>query len=195
MKPAIAENTLVERFFCGDKESFEVLIEQHETKVFNTAFALTDNVGDAEEVVFEVFSALHQKLESDLGKTAIFDWLIQLTLDTAVKKLINKNREDLKLPEKSAEKSTLEVHVNHFENKHKDLRTALREAAMTLPEPLKFVFLLRDIQGLSISKTAAILGLNVFETRARIHSARLEIRTKLSTLLSEKTGEVLLKVC
>ena len=147
--------------------------------------ALTESTEDAEQVLFEVFAALHVKLATDFGKTALFDWLIQFTLDTSVRRLIEKNKETLELPHQKASKATLREHTEKFMKDNSEMRSALSSAIAKLPQQLRFVFLLRDVQGMSITKTSAVLGLNVFETRARLHQARLVIRNHFSSKNSD----------
>ena len=178
-----ADHLLVEQFFAGDELSFEQIVSRYENKVFNTALALTEDTSDAEEVLKTVFTSLHEKLSADFGKTPLFSWLIQHTLDTSVSKLIERKSDQIELPAHHREKSNLHEHVLAFHERNPDLRGALLEAAKGLPQYLKLVFLLRDIQGLTLGKTAAILGLNVFETRSRIHLARLQIRERLLVTL------------
>jgi len=56
---------------------------------------------------------------------------------------------------------------------------------MTLPETLRIVFVLRDLQGLSTEETAAMLGLGESAVKVRLHRARLRLRELLSTYMQE----------
>lgn len=175
----VDDQDLLEGFFSGDEESFETIVSKYESRVFHTALYLTETTEDAEIVLQDVFVELHHKLVGDKGKTPLFDWLLQRTLDLSVEQLINKKRENVCLPEHSANLQSMNSHVAQFEQKNACMRNSIQQATRQLPSTLKFVFLLRDIQGLSITRVAAILGINVFEARTRLHQARLRLHEQL----------------
>jgi RNA polymerase sigma-70 factor (ECF subfamily) len=62
----------------------------------------------------------------------------------------------------------------------KELREVLNAALATLPESLRSVFVLRDVEGLSTAETAAALGLTETNTKVRLHRARLALRERLT---------------
>ena len=61
-----------------------------------------------------------------------------------------------------------------------ELRKALDAAVAALPETLRSVFVLRDIEGLSTADTAAVLDLTETNVKVRLHRARLALRERLS---------------
>lgn len=61
-----------------------------------------------------------------------------------------------------------------------ELRTALNRAVETLPESLRSVFVLRDIEGLSTNETAETLGITETNVKVRLHRARLALREQLT---------------
>lgn len=61
-----------------------------------------------------------------------------------------------------------------------ELRQILRTGLLGLRPILRVVFVLRDIEGLSIAETATILGLTQSAVKVRLHRARLELRATLS---------------
>ena len=61
-----------------------------------------------------------------------------------------------------------------------ELRRYLKAALATLPESLRSVFVLRDIEGLSTAETAEALGLTETNAKVRLHRARLALRERLS---------------
>jgi RNA polymerase sigma-70 factor (ECF subfamily) len=186
----IEDQQLLERFFSGEDESFEVIVSKYESRVFHTALYLTETSEDAEMVLQEVFLELHAKLLSDMGKTPLFDWLLQRTLDISVDRLINKKQEVVELPEHATTYQSMSEHVTSFTDRHENFCTSLQRATRNLPETLKFVFLLRDIQGLSLSRVSSILGINVFEARNRLHQARLRIHSELAQLTEYEVRRV-----
>jgi RNA polymerase sigma-70 factor (ECF subfamily) len=71
-----------------------------------------------------------------------------------------------------------------------ETREQLDGAVQKLPERLKVVFLLRDINDLSTHETAEILGLSDTAVKTRLSRARLRLREELSTYFGEKKNEL-----
>jgi RNA polymerase sigma-70 factor (ECF subfamily) len=66
-------------------------------------------------------------------------------------------------------------------------RERLDAAVQKLPERLKVVFILRDINDLSTHETAEVLGLSDTAVKTRLSRARLRLREELSTYFGERT--------
>jgi RNA polymerase sigma-70 factor (ECF subfamily) len=70
-----------------------------------------------------------------------------------------------------------------------ETREKLDAAVQKLPERLRVVFLLRDINDLSTHETAEILGLTDTAVKTRLSRARLRLREELSIYFGEKTSD------
>jgi RNA polymerase sigma-70 factor (ECF subfamily) len=61
-----------------------------------------------------------------------------------------------------------------------ELHGLLAEAVAGLPERLRAVFVLRDIEGLSTAEVATVLDLTETNVKVRLHRARLALRERLT---------------
>ena len=71
-----------------------------------------------------------------------------------------------------------------------ETKKLLDAAVQTLPESLKVVFLLRDINDLSTHETAEVLGLSDTAVKTRLSRARLRLREELSVYFGERVNEI-----
>ena len=69
-----------------------------------------------------------------------------------------------------------------------ELREQLEQALAALPEGLRVVFVLRDLQGFSTEETATILELGISAVKVRLHRARLRLRELLAAYFAEERG-------
>ncbi|HOK57104.1 MAG TPA: sigma-70 family RNA polymerase sigma factor, partial [bacterium] len=67
-----------------------------------------------------------------------------------------------------------------------ELREILNEAINSLPPKYKTIFILHDIEGLSLSEISEILSLSIPTIKTRIHRSRLYLREKLSEYFKRK---------
>jgi RNA polymerase sigma-70 factor (ECF subfamily) len=61
----------------------------------------------------------------------------------------------------------------------RELRTAIEEAIDKLPSLYRSVFVMRDVEGLSVAETADCLSITPESVRTRLHRARALLRTRL----------------
>ncbi len=177
------EEELLELALSGCANSFEELVTRYERKVFTTALYLTRNRAQAEEVLYQVFSMLRAKLSADASKEVLFDWLMQVTLDTAVRVLIEQSDEDTGC---RTALNAFETHCAEFLSHNHELAHTLSGVICELPLSLRTVIVLRDILGLPLTKIAAILCINVFDAGRRLRESRLALLASLETLLGEE---------
>jgi RNA polymerase sigma-70 factor (ECF subfamily) len=62
----------------------------------------------------------------------------------------------------------------------------MEEGIQRLPEELRTVFVLRDIEGLSNAEVGEILELSVAAVKSRLHRARIALRERLNRYFADK---------
>jgi RNA polymerase sigma-70 factor (ECF subfamily) len=78
------------------------------------------------------------------------------------------------------------------EMENRELHTVLREAVEVLPDPLRTVFCLREIEGLSTEQTADALDLSAENVRVRLHRAKRSLRQTLDTRIGREVRRLYL---
>ena len=63
---------------------------------------------------------------------------------------------------------------------HRELAAIIERAVASLPDSVRAVFMLRDVEGLSTQETAECLGLNDDTVKTRLHRARIRLRRTLT---------------
>ena len=71
-----------------------------------------------------------------------------------------------------------------------EIRRLLEEALAKVDEKHRLVFLLRDVEGLSVKETAEALGLSEANTKVRLLRARLQLREQLTQTLGDPERRV-----
>ncbi len=172
----------------GDVAAFEELVKRYDGKLFRIAQHLTHNREDAEDIVQEAFLKAFQYLGQFRENSKFSTWLIRITLNQSLMKLRKR-------------RPTREVSIdNNFQSEEDsrpidvadwapnpeelysaaELREILRKTLQELGPGLRMVFVLRDIEGLSLEQTAEALGLSLSAVKARSWRARLQLRERLS---------------
>jgi len=177
---------LVEASLGGDISAFEELVRRYDCKLLRIAQQMTHNLEDAQEAVQETFLKVYQRLNQFRGNSKFSTWLIRIVLNETFMKLRRRRYSEMPLEYEDSDGDTLPLDLTDWSPNpeelcgRQELRKILRTALEALPPSLRVVFILRDIEELSIKETAAILDLNPAGVKARHFRARLQLREKLT---------------
>jgi len=178
---------LVDAAKNGDLSAFELLVKRYDRRLLHIAQSVTHEASDAQDVVQDAFLKAFQKLDQFRAKARFSTWLIRITLNEALMKVRKlRNSRELQAEEVQDEMETAPFRLRHWVRDPEQLCSAaefheiLRKSLESLSPSLRIVFVLRDIEELSINETAAALDLSVVAVKARLFRARLQLRDKLS---------------
>jgi RNA polymerase sigma-70 factor (ECF subfamily) len=182
------ENALIQRIREGERERFYALIQPYERRMYAAAFALLRNQADAEDVAQEAALKALKNIGQFRAEARFSTWLIQITVNEArmwrrkghayimEPIAIREDEEGNYTPRDFADwreipSETLERH---------EVRQKLAEALASLGQIYREVFVLRDMQQLSIEETAKALGISTASVKTRLLRARLMLRDLLA---------------
>jgi RNA polymerase sigma-70 factor, ECF subfamily len=179
---------LVEASMSGNIAAFEELVRRYDRKLLRIALQVTHNQEDAQEVVQETFLKAYQKLNQFRGNSKLSTWLVRIALNESLMTLRRRRRytHELPLEYEDPNGKNLPLDVADWSPnpeqlyRRSELQEILRKALEELPLALRVVFVLRDVEVLSIKETAAALDLHPSAVKARLLRARLQLREKLS---------------
>jgi len=179
--------TLVHATKAGDASAFEELVKRYDRRLFRIAQNLMHNREDAEDAVQETFVKAYQHLDQFREDAKFSTWLIRITMNQALMMLrkMRPGREVSIDQDFDSEDRSLPIDIadwapNPEELYHStELREILRSKLQGLHPRFRAVFILRDIEGLSVQQTAEALNLTVVAVKARTWRARMQLRERL----------------
>jgi RNA polymerase sigma-70 factor (ECF subfamily) len=155
---------------------------------------MLQNPQDAEDVLQDSFIKAYKALPSFEGRSSISTWLYRIATNEALmflrkKKLVQVSVDESIEDEQGAERPRQIVDwccIPEDELMSTEGRAHLNRSIEELPETLRVVFLLRDIEGLSTRETAEVLDLSESAVKTRLSRARFQLRELLSGYYSER---------
>lgn len=185
----------VERLKAYDESAFQLLITKFKDRVFNLTLRLTRNPDDAEEVVQEAFLAIFDKINTFKGKSKLSTWIYAIAYNAALNRIKKNNSSAVTFEDETA----LNIDPAWLRNKNvifspggevpllqKELQEKLNHAIDALPNGYREIFILKEIEKLSVKDIAEIFEINPGAVKTRLHRARLILRAKLSDYWDEK---------
>jgi RNA polymerase sigma-70 factor (ECF subfamily) len=184
-----AESRLVERICAGEKELFYELVRPYERAVYVAAFSVLHNEHDAEEVAQEAVLKAFTHLGRFRGDAKFSTWIIQIAINEARMKLRKDRRHLYDSIDEQPENEEGDYKPRDFADwreipsealERTELRDALKTAIASLSPKYREVFMLRDVQNVSITDTAKALGITEASVKTRLLRARLQLRDALA---------------
>jgi RNA polymerase sigma-70 factor (ECF subfamily) len=191
------ETALVRRAKRGDLAAFEQLVVTYERRVYTLARRMVGHEQDAEDVTQQTFVSVLEHLDGFRGDASFYTWLMRIATHAALK-VIRKRKglatvsldemtegqegyEGIPHPEFIADwRQSPEELVRNNET-----RRLLDDALAELDENYRVVFLLRDVEGMSVKETAESLGISEGNVKVRLLRARLQLRERLTRQLGD----------
>lgn len=188
------EADLVARAKAGDAEAFSELVRHYDRRVYRMAKQITQNDEDTEDVLQETFLKAYTHLDDFQGNSKFYTWLVRIAVNEALMKL-RKRRSDRTVPldepvDTGEEEIVREIAVwdenPEQQYSREELADILDEAIGSLKPSYRNVFVLRDIEELSIQETAEALNQSISAVKSSLLRARLQLREKLTRLFKKK---------
>ncbi len=179
----------------GDAAAFEQLVKRYDRRLLRISHTVTRNREDSEDAVQEALLKAFQNL-ADFRETSQFStWLIRITVNQSLMKLRKqRTHKEVSLDEDfQADREALALDIaGRGPNPEQlcwasELRAILVRTVEELRPILRTVFVLRDVEGLSIEQTAQVLNLSQSAVKARLWRVRLHLRERLNKYLDERT--------
>jgi len=198
MKEQTATELSVDLLKSGDRAEFARMVDQFTGPLYRLAIKLHGNPQDAEDVLQNTFIQALQHISNFQERSSLSTWLYRIATNEALM-VLRKRKPETTLTDAGPEAGEAEdLHPVQFvdwcclpENEllSEEARTKLEDAVQNLPEKLRLVFLLRDIEGLSIQETSQILDLSETAVKSRLLRARLNLREQLSLYYKERLAK------
>jgi|HubBroStandDraft_4_1064222.scaffolds.fasta_scaffold119641_1 RNA polymerase sigma-70 factor (ECF subfamily) len=179
----------------GDAAAFEQLVKRHGRRLLRISQTVTRNKEDSEDAVQEAFLRAFQNLADFREDSQFSTWLIRITVNQSLMKLRKQRaQKQFSLDEDfQADGDVLPLDVpDRAPNPEQlcwasELRDILVRTVEELRPILRTVFVLRDVEGLSIEQTARALNVSQAAVKARLWRVRLHLRERLNKYLNERT--------
>jgi len=183
------EAALIARVLAGESNAFYELVRPHERSIYAAAYSVLGNEADAEDVSQEAVLKAYTHLARFRAESKFSTWIIQITLNESRMKLRKDRRKLYESLDDTREDQDGDYVPKDYADwreipsdtlQQKELRQALSRAMASLSPKYREVFVLRDVQKLSIAETAKMLGITESSVKTRLLRARLQMRDALA---------------
>ena len=188
---ADADYAVVKQVQAGDVAAFDRLIVKYRERVFGVVYNLTANREDASDLTQDAFIKAFQSINRFQGNCSFFTWLYRIAVNTSLSHLRkNRLRTFFSLEKIHEDGTNVQILEQLTDKKGADrdtylheLKEKLNEALQKLSIPHRTVITLFEIDGLSHSEIAEIMGCSEGTVRSRLHYAKQFLQGELGKYL------------
>ena len=178
----------------GNRAEIARLVDAHSTKIYRLGLKMLANPQDAEDVLQNTFLKAIQALPKFEGRSNIATWLYRIAVNESLM-LIRRRKPEFDFASKIEGDEDDELLLTQFsdwcclpesELVSSEAQNYLDKAIQELSEKLRVVFVLRDIEKISITETSEALNISEAAVKTRLLRARLQLREMLSKYYGER---------
>ena len=191
--PKINESTIIQRILGGEKELFEILVRRNNQKLYRVIRSYLMDAVEIEDVMQNSYINAYTKLYQFKLESSFSTWLIRIGINETLKRLkekgkvlpINEQADNIK---KNMLLTMTEDHRHDPDSEmiRKEVQRVVENAIDQLPEKYRAVFVMKEVEDMSINEIAFALDLTPANVKVRQHRAKEMLKEKLAELSNEK---------
>ncbi len=181
------DDALIQQVLAGNTALFELLMRRYNERVYRAARSIVRDEHEAEDVMQQVYLNAFTHLRQFNGTARFSTWLTRIAINEALARV----RRQGKYAAYDEDASNVEPFMTHHPADDPErqaftheLRALLERAIDSLPNGMREVFVLREVEGLSTLEVAECLGVSEDVVKTRLSRGRALLRQ----LLIERTG-------
>lgn len=187
---ALSDIALARRIAARDRAAVRLVTERNNQRLFRTAWAILKDRAEAEDAVQSAYLHAFAMIDRFEGRSSLSTWLTRIAINEALQRERSARRQRAQLDSGSV------VDLNDYREKlmrgsmqggapdaemaRAQMRTMMEEAIGDLPQEFRTVFVLREIEGLSVEDTAAMLDIPAATVKTRHFRARKRLQEALA---------------
>lgn len=183
----MSEKELVKLLKAGDRNAFNELVAEYQSKVINIAYGMLSNEEDALDAAQDVFIKVFKSIDTFRGDSALSTWIFRITANICKDYLRKRMRTVSTVSIDATDDDDNEIFSIHYSGDSPEQATIkgemhenIRQAINSLNEESRAVLVLFDIEGFSYDKISEILKIPTGTVKSRLSRARIALRKKIS---------------
>lgn len=179
----IPDEVLIDRILSGEKRLYEQIMRSYNQKLYRIGMSMLNDENEAEDAMQTAYINAYEHLESFEKRSAFSTWLTRIMLNECIARKRKKQKIKMELENLDARE------VNRITPAHilanKELSGVLENAVGHLPEKYRLVFVLREIEEMSVKQTSETLSIEESNVKARLSRAKAMLRENLGVFMKE----------
>jgi len=174
------DNELIENVRNGDDDSFRILVERHSRAIYRSAYRITGNAADADDVVQETFLRAYRAIDRFDARATFTTWVHRIAINCSLDLIDARKRRDGRV---NADED-LSMIASHAASPDRvvhslEMQRAVASAMERLSGNERTAFVLRHFEGMPLEEIGKVLGTQLNATKNTVFRAVRKLREQL----------------
>jgi RNA polymerase sigma-70 factor (ECF subfamily) len=181
---------------AGREAAFEAVMRKHNGRLFRVARAILKDDAEAEDALQDAYLEAYKHMGDFRGDAQLSTWLTRIVVNQSLMRLRRQRRDRVIVPfEQQNEREEVEVPDEKAEPPSSaalraEVRHLLEQRIDQLPVAFRTVFVMREVEDMTVDETAECLGIPPATVRTRLFRARALLRAALARDIDTATVDV-----
>lgn len=179
---SLTDIELIDRILSGEKNLFEAIIRRYNQRLYRVGMAILRNETETEDAMQNAYLNAYVHLQSFGRRSAFGTWLTRIMVNECLGQK-NKQRNVYQTLQQTENVTTMATPAHLLANK--ELSVLLEDAIAQLPEKYRLVFVLREIEEMSVRETGEALHIEESNVKVRLNRARTMLKKNLNGYMKD----------
>lgn len=184
-----SEEEIIQKILDGEMALFEILIRRYNSILYKIARSYDFNHEEAQDLLQETHISGYQNLKKFESRSSYKTWIAKIMVNKCLYKLSygsskyeisHQVSDENSQPMFSSKKQNTEHDVLN-----KELSHILEKSLEKIPVHYRTVFILREVEGLTVAETAEMLSLTPVNVKVRLNRAKNLLQKELERYYSK----------
>lgn len=187
----IKEDTVIQRILGGEKELYEILVRRNNQKIYRVIRGYLKEESEIEDVMQNSYIKAYTNLHQFNLQSQFSTWLIRIAINESLAELKKKGK-TLHLNSQSSDDDFILKLPDHKQLNpqekmaQKEAKQLLENAIDQLELKYRTVYIMKEVEEMSLKEIASILGISLANTKIRLHRAKDMLKEILYNLSNTK---------
>jgi len=180
----LTDEQVITEILAGEKNKYALLMRKYNQRLYRITKGYLQDEAEIEDTMQDTYVKAYQNLAKFEGRSQFGTWVTKILINECLQRVKKISRKDLY--ENTAENS-ITMNITDHQNPetkalNRELKQVLEKNIESLPEKYKVVFLMREVEHMSIEETSQVLDLSIANVKIRLNRAKAMLRKSLSEL-------------
>jgi RNA polymerase sigma factor (sigma-70 family) len=185
---SLSDEETIARVLNGEKYLYEKIMRKYNQRLYRISMSIINDSEEAEDILQESYIKAYEHLNDFQNNASFSTWLTRIVINESLQRKLKRNRIQAQKEKLLKESNSYSTQSPLDKIMNTELKNILEKALAGLPEKYRLVFIMREVENMSISETMDCLKISEPNVKVRLNRAKEMLRNSLSS--HYKTSEL-----
>jgi RNA polymerase sigma factor (sigma-70 family) len=182
---AISDTDLITRILAGEKNLYAEIVRKYNQRLYKVGMSIINDDAEVEDVMQVTYIKAYENLGKFAFKSSFSTWLTRILINESLLRLKQRKKSihvsDETMDNELNLQSNTETQTPFMKILNVELKSVLEKAILDLPEKYRTVFIMREMENMSVAETQECLDISEANVKVRLNRAKGLLKNSLSS--------------